>query len=35
MPVMNGVVAVKKLRELEKEGIIDLSNSQILMHSAI
>ena len=35
MPNMNGLEASKKLRELDREEIINLSDTKIYMHSAI
>jgi CheY-like chemotaxis protein len=35
MPVMNGIDATKQLRTMNANNIIDLSKTQIYMHSAI
>ena len=35
MPIMNGMEATKNLRRMDIEGRIDLSRTQIYMHSAI
>ena len=35
MPVMNGLDATKKLRQLNRLGRINLTGSKIYMHSAI
>ncbi len=35
MPVLNGMEATLKMRQLEQEGIIDLSRTKIYLHSAV
>lgn len=35
MPIMDGMKATRTLRDLCKEGVINLSSTQIFMHSAI
>jgi len=35
MPVMDGIECVKRLRELESDGVVDLSRTQIIGVSAI
>ena len=35
MPVMDGIKATKRLREMHREKLIDLSMTGIFMHSAI
>ena len=35
MPVMNGMIATKKLRKMNRLKQINLNNTRILIHSAI